>query len=229
MKKIALLIALILCLVSITACAGNLGEISNDDTKPPIENSNEMSSSEAEKDDTDFNTAENTEIPVENGMQRIEYTIESAVFNFNWGEINSVDNIELTIDIPEHMLKEEDIPNCKTYLRYDKNSADYLRGFVFDGTFEVDPDYVMDESIHNKTDISGIGDAYTSGFEVTNGKTTAGYEYILYEKSNEDNDEYFSYVYIRISDSYIISLNYSDELVNYDYLQKSINSINICK
>ena len=185
---------------------------------------NQAESTESNTTNSNVNSTEKLfqEEPKNLGMKRIRYSFDSVFFNFDYSQEKRVDRINLVIDIPEYMVKSEDIENCKTYMRYDKENIMYLRGFVFEAVYRISSDFIMDDSIHEKTNYAGTWNSFTE-FNVSTGVTSSGYNFVLYE-SKYDID-YLAYVYIRISDEYIVCLNYWDWNDNYQFLMDSIESI----
>lgn len=163
-------------------------------------------------------------ITVNKGMRKILYHFDSVIYNFDFFTEKNVNPICLSIDIAEYMVGSVDIENCKTYMRYDKENVMYIRGFEFQYLYGVSSNFVMDESIHEKTNYAGTWNSLAE-FDVSTGVTSLGYNFILYE--NKNDIDYFAYAYIRISDEYIVCLNYWDWNNNYELLMRSIDSIHL--
>lgn len=208
MKKKAFIIAVILCFLAFSAC-----DERKDERK--TENQTDFQETTTPRDETD----------VKDGFKRIEYNYDSVINNFDLGQITPEKDLHVTIDIPDYLIAAVETENCDSYVRYVKDTNYTTRAFEILNAFKVDGDFVMDETIHTKSNLGHMTTNHHK-YEISKGTTDLGYDYVLYEDSN---DGYFIYIYVRVADNYILAFNYSDTTEHCDLVKESFNSIRLSK
>lgn len=230
MKKTSLLIAMILCLLTMAACDGSKTNAPSN-TQPPTttQASTESADSAADAGTTGTSDSTGAQDTTESGMRRVEYTCDAIIYNFDWGDQRGINDLSIAIDIPDYFANSD---LSYIFHRYDKELDMALPALEISTTFEVDGDFVMDETVHSKTKCDGTWQSL-EGWDVITGKTASGYDYVIYEAKDNDlygsngEKEYCARVYVRLSDKYIVSLEYRDLMENYRYMAESIDSIKL--
>lgn len=213
MKKTALILAVIFTFMTLTACSENNAE-------------NTLYSKGTERVSDDSHST--TESTVKDSFKRIEHSYDSVVCNFNYDQKEAVNDLRITLDIPDYLVEFDDgNKNCPDYVSYDKELGGYTRTFEMLNVHKVDRDFVMDESLLVKTRSAGVVNiANDHKYDISKGVTDTGYDYVLFEDLRHG---FFDIAYIRISDEYIAAFMYSDDMEHYALMRHCLNSVQIVK
>lgn len=160
----------------------------------------------------------------ENDMYEITYTVDHAIDNFNWDESVSPENLKISMMIPNHIVNTENAENCECYSVFDKYTQSYGRGFEFRLAVKTEPGFEMDEDIFIKAFPWESDFFYTTDTEITEGTLDSGFEYLMYENHYEDGD-FRTSIFIRLTDEYIINIDYADSAEYRERLFNILNSI----
>ncbi|MBQ2730053.1 MAG: hypothetical protein IJF69_04695 [Clostridia bacterium] len=156
------------------------------------------------------------------GMRRIpaQYVTE-AFYNFSDNDIREIKNTHWAIQLPDHMSKTD----TEEYLRFDPFQAKAVLGFCTGKAYFVKNDFVMDDTIYLKA-VGFVPENLTfDGNNTICAISTLGYEYVSYEHLYDN--EFHAYVFARISNNIIITFEYIDNIQEYDYFKKCLDSIEV--
>lgn len=173
----------------------------------------------------------NTEIienhPADN-FYTISYATSEAISNFNWDETIAVDKFTFELTIPKHIVNTSGEINSSTYLVFREESQSFVRGFEFRPLIKAEKNFTLQEDIYDKLYPWEEDYSLSNGAKISKGFLESGLEYIMFEK-RYDNNDFRTNIFIRISEEYIINIDYSDTDEHYDKLFEIWNSITVKK
>lgn len=107
-------------------------------------------------------------------------------------------------------------------LYYNFDASYYSRIMSIEFSYRVADDFILDESIHEKTNKATM--INLDEYKVRSRVNNNGLTYILYEFSEEE--QYYSgYAYIRVAPQYIMAIRISGDMDHYNEALKVVDSI----
>ena len=170
--------------------------------------------------------AETFENEISDDFYTITYSPPKAIENFDWSKTTAVDDVMLELRVPQHIVNTSGEYNSNSYMVYNEENQAFVRGFEFSLLIKVENDFVMKEDVYNKLYPWQEDIFLTKEYEMTKGTLNSGLEYVMFEKKDANN-RFRVNIFVRLSDKYIISIDYSDVSEYYKNIFEIWNSITI--
>ena len=161
------------------------------------------------------------------GFKTVSFVTDEKITTIEWKDKLAEDRFKVSLRVPDVWISESgDDENAGVLLRYDEGTHMELRAFSSYTAFNVDPDFILDGSMHGKVDPNGDPDRKYENTAVT-GETENGYEYVMYK--TVDGESFIADVYLRIDDEYIIRFILWDLTEKYGVAQTVLDSVTVEK
>ena len=161
------------------------------------------------------------------GFKTVSFVTDEKITTIEWKDKLAEDRFKVSLRVPDVWISESgDDENAGVLLRYDEGTHMELRAFSSYAAFNVDPDFILDGSMHGKVDPNGDPDRQYENTAVT-GETENGYEYVMYK--TVDGESFIADVYLRIDDEYIIRFILWDLTEKYGVAQTVLDSVTVEK
>lgn len=169
--------------------------------------------------------------PTRYEMKPYIFAVSRVLTNMSYGNEKEIDPLYIHFSVPYYVYPYT-TPNrygvidyhC-SYVRFHSDAGIAVPYVEFAAVMEVPGDVILDEGFHSLTPMSQYEDFEKYDFKVTCGTTGKGLSYVAYESPDTTGGEFSATVYLRLSDDYVVRIDYRDSEEKRSYMQSFLDSV----